>query len=511
MSRPSLAAWGWSRLGAKAPSLLGVLAALTIAVVGNLLTARFDHRWDLTPDRRYTPSPMLQRILGGLRQDATVVVLLGRTDPLAPTIEQLLSSYRQLTPHLQIDWIDPDRDPVRFLSRQSELGLEAGHTENGQVGSDAVLVVTAGGRRHYIEAQDLVELDPDVGDSTSHFEHAIAVALNAVFDATPPTVCFTEGHRELSLTDRSPVGLFRLGERLEHDTMTVKSVDLAGGARVDMTECRLIVVAAPDVPLSEGAVRQLKQETAHASLLLLGGAVPNTEGKLVSVGLEPLASLGGISLNTAVVIEKDDAFRLPGLFGETFYATPMEHPTTRGLLRGKATSPLRVVVSLAINMQRQAGSAALPLLQSSPHSILLTDVSADQVNLATSKQHGLGSHSVAMAGTLAGTNDTLRIALLPANVLQNRAFETPSLLVTQAFGTSVVSWLVATQSNALEFSARPNRVAGAELSAGELSAIARYVGLVMPGCFLLVGLGVLFLRRKQTRGPENRRREGSDQ
>jgi len=499
---------------------LGALAGLTIAVACNLLSIRFDHRWDLTSNQRYTPSQMVRRILSGLADDATVVVLLARSDPVAPTIDLLLTSYRQLTPHLRVDWVDPDRDPLRFLARQSELGLTAGHTEEGQVTSDAVLVVTARGRRHYVEAQALVELDPDAGESTSRFEHAIAVALNSVLDQAPPTVCFTEGHRELSLTDQSPIGLARLKERLERETMVVKSVDLAGANNDSLGQCRLVIIAAPDVAISENAQQRLKQAATHSSILLLGGVVPDPAGNLASVGLESLASLGGIALGTAVVVEKDDAYLLPGVFGETFYATPLSHPTTRGLMRGQGASPLRVVVSLAQGMRKRPGSFALPLLESSAHSILLTEVSSAHVGADSTGHDDVGRHVVAMAAPLSGTNPLLRIAVLPANVLQNRSFDAPSLLVTQAFATSVVTWLVASPSSDLEYAPRPQRDAGAELSAEELGEVARYVGLVMPGCFLLAGISVLLLRRKQPRptkedshlshGPSQNPKQGKD-
>jgi hypothetical protein len=125
-----------------------------------------------------------------------------------------------------------------------------------------------------------------------------------------------------------------------------------------------------------------------------------------------------------------------------------------------------------------------------------------------------------MAAPLSGTNPLLRIAVLPANVLQNRSFDAPSLLVTQAFATSVVTWLVASPSSDLEYAPRPQRDAGAELSAEELGEVARYVGLVMPGCFLLAGISVLLLRRKQPRptkedshlshGPSQNPKQGKD-
>ncbi|MGC4064552.1 MAG: hypothetical protein QM784_07900 [Polyangiaceae bacterium] len=115
----------------------------------------------------------------------------------------------------------------------------------------------------------------------------------------------------------------------------------------------MIVVAAPDVPLTPGATDKLVEAGKQASnLLLLGGVIPSESGQLVSVGLEPLARLGGIQLEANLTIEYDNRFRLPNLFGETFFATPVEHAITRGLLRGPSDAPLRVVVALAQSQQK---------------------------------------------------------------------------------------------------------------------------------------------------------------
>jgi hypothetical protein len=506
--------WRWSRwVGRVGPAYpadwfdrchLGVVAGIAIAVLVNLFAIRFDRRWDFTSDHRYTPPAALRTILEGLHDDVTVVVLLSRTDPLASAVEQLLSSYRSMTRYLTVDWVDPDRNAVRFLARQSELGLAPGRTEDGRVTGDAVLVVVARGRRYYIEAQDIVGLDPDAADSTSHFEHAIAVALRTVFEQSPPTVCFTEGHRELSISDRSPLGLSRLSERLMRDATTSRSVDLANGNADALSGCHLVVVAAPDVTLSPQAVQRLTQAAAHSSLLLLGGVVPDADGHLTTVGLEPLARLGGISFGADVVVELDSAYRLPNLFGETFFSTPSEHPTTRGLLRGRSTSPLRVVVSLAQSLDKLPGSEAWPLLSSSPKSVTLNDVSQQAIASIETKRQGARSRVVAMAARLEGQR---RIVVAPANVLQNRSFETSSLLVTQAFGLSLVSWLLANEASLVDFEPRPNRVAEFELSEQELADIARYTGLVMPACCLLVGVSVLLLRRRSP----NRRTENPDE
>lgn len=490
---------------------LRIVAVLTIAVIANLLGRRFDRRWDFTSDHRYTPSASLRSIIETLKDDVAMTVLLGRSDPLAPTLEQLLAGYRLMSPHVSLDWVDPDREPVRFLSRQAELGLSPGRTEDGQVASDAIVVIAARGRRHYIEAADVVGLDPEGGESTSRFEYALTVALRSLFERISPTVCFTEGHRELSTSDQSPLGLSKVKSRLEHEAIVTKSVDLSSDGEKSLRDCRLIIVAAPDVTLSPHALQLLTSATTRSSLLLLGGVVPDTGGRLVSVGIEALAKLGGISMGMDVVVELEDAFRLPNVFGETFLATPKEHPVTRGLLRGTASAPLHVVVSLAQSLSKTVDSQALPLLVSSQASIALRNVSEEEISRLGTTHHEAKRRVVAMVGPLhPADHGEQRLGVAPANILQNRTFDAPNLRVTQAFTLSLISWLATTQSSKVEFEPRPERLQGLELSDEELTSISRYTTLVMPGSFFLVGLSVLLLRRKRSRREPQRRQETQD-
>ncbi|HMA91046.1 MAG TPA: Gldg family protein [Polyangiaceae bacterium] len=510
---PARNPWTRTLLRLRRPTAyLGTLAALTIAAMFNLIGIRFDRRWDLTPDHRYTPSPSLQAILKGLHDEVTVTVLLARTDPLAITVDQMLSSYRAQARHLSLDWVDPDREPARFLSKQSELGLVAGRTEEDNVTSDAILVVSRQGKRYAVEAREFVNLDPDAGESTEHFERAFTIALRTVLEQASPTVCFTDGHRELSTSDQSPLGLSRFKQRLEHEAMTTKVIDLARGERDPLLGCELVIVAAPDVALVPHAVTKLTEAAKRASLLLLGGVVPDTEGKLSSVGFEPLAQLIGVRLGLNVVVELDDAFRLPNLFGETFLATPAEHASTHGLVRRQGESPLRVVVSLAQSLEKEAESRANTLLSSSPASIVLPDVSQASLERVTQgdRTHAR-SFTVAVAGVVGSATagvEEHRLAITPANVFQNRSFENPSLLVTRSFGLSLVSWLLARKSIVVEPEARPMRPAGFELSAEDLAGIARYTMLIMPGCFLLLGASILWYRRRPPqRGPSGAKAE----
>jgi hypothetical protein len=490
----------------KSRGFVGVGAACVLAVVCNLFAARYERRWDLTTDARYTPSKPLREQLQRLPREVTAVVLLGHGDPLAPSIEQLLISYRNVSKKVVIDWVDPDREPARYLARQNDLGIRVGRTEDGQVTNDALLVLTSGERKYYVTPQDVTGLDPEHSDGGATFEHSFAVGLKSLFRATKPLVCFTTGHRELSLSDRSPIGLSRFKERLERDALTTQTLDIITETSSAIDACRVIVVASPDVPLSTNAIAKLSHAlTSRSNLLLLGGVIPDSDGKLISLGFEPLAKLGGIELLPNVVIEYDNDYRLPELFGESFFASPAEHAVNRGLLRGEGDTPLRVVVSLAQSQASVSGGPARPLLLSSRKSVTLTDVSHLATATPAETTAAMTSHIVAMASTVEQLRaPATRLVVMPTNIVQNRSFENPALVVTQAFADSVVSWLTAEAEQEVEFTPRTERPLGLALSEHELSQIVRYVLWIMPLAVLLSGLGVYLLRRNNGRSRERR-------
>ena len=491
--------------------ILGVGSIVLFAVLANALAVRFDQRWDVTADKRYTPAPALREILHHLRGPVIVVVLLSRADPLSPTIEQLLLSYRSESRLLTVDWVDPDRDETRFLSKQAELGIAAGRTEDGQVTTDALLVLVSKSQKYFLTVESIAGLDPEHSDSGASFEHAFAVGLKSLFREQKPQVCFTLGHRELSISDQSPVGISRFKERLERDALSSKSVDLTTEGSESLASCSLIVIPSPDVPLSERAISLLRESvTARSNLLLLGGVVPNSDGKLQSVGFEPLAKLAGIELLPSIVVEYDYRFRLPNLFGETFFATPAEHAINRGLMRGSGDAPLRVVVSLAPSLSALSGSRALPLLLSSRKTLVFTDVSDLSRAKPEPDEAKMSSHIVAISGQVERVRGTAgKVVLAPTNLVQNRSFEAPALVVTQAFTESVVSWLVAEPGQEVEYLPRSERPRGLELSRSEFHELLRYVLFVMPSAVLLLGLGVYLRRRNDGRRARSRdTREG---
>jgi hypothetical protein len=475
---------------------LGVVSGVVVAVAVNVLSVRFDHRWDITPDHRYSLSPATRSLLDGLADEVTFTVLLARGDPLAPTVEQLLGSYRARSRRIRIDWVDPDRKPAEFAARQAELGIVAGRTEDGKVITDTIVVIGRGSRHYYVTTDDVVEVESDGITVQSHLEQVVSIGIRRVNETGRVTVCVTHGHRELSVQDRSPEGLRDFAERLGHEDMDVVALALADSAQPAVS-CGLVVVPGPEIPLSTPiAERLLEQARKGSSLLLLGGLALDETGTIRSAGFEPITTPAGIVPSGRLVIETDEEHQLPNVDGETFIASALEHPITEGLRRPD-TQGLDVVVSVAQALTPAPTNPAAPLLGSTPQAHTVTHFVPGETTVATEK----ASFVVAMAGRLpeAANGPGGRVVVMPASLVTNRFLSGPAEMGARAFVDSTVSWLLDRPRIDLAVPEPSQRPAGLVLSEADLERLTRYVLLVMPLTAGLLGVAFVLWRRRDAR------------
>ena len=481
---------------------LGIVSAVFLSVCVNVLAARFDRRWDATSDHRYTLSKVTHETLAGIAESVKIVVLLSRADPLAPTVQQVVAGYLSLRRQITLQWVDPDRDPGQFLALQAELGISAGTSRDGKAVSDSIIVLTHGKSRSYITADDIALLDPTKGESEPRLEQAITRGLRQLFDARRSLVCFTQGHRELSLQDEGPTGLSELRNRLGREPIDLKTIDLGAGRQISLAQCRLLVVAAPDVPLSPFAQQQIESFMQDCgSLLVLSSTIPDESGKVRSTGLSSIVSAAGISVGTSIVVERDESQRLPDGFGESFFAQITDHAVTRSLLRGSTERSLHVLVSLAPALSLADGSQARLLLSSTDKAREVTDVGAylrDEAQSGGSTDMNLGLRTIAAAADLGTLPQGVarRLIVAPASVAENRAFRLPALVGNRAFVDGAISWLL-TRPIGVEIPSNHRAPLQMNLSDADLARLNRYVLLILPGAAGVLGLAVAIGRRRR--------------
>ena len=495
--RVGLTARGWLRWS----NAVGIASAAFLSVCVNLLSARFDHRWDMTSDRRHTLSGATRATMASVKEPTRAVVLLSRADPLAMSVQQTLAGYTSLNSLLTLRWVDPDRDPGQFLALQSELGIAAGATKDGKAISDAIVVLTRGKLRSYVTTDDVTRVDPNTGETESRLEEAITRGLRQLSESSRPLVCVTEGHRELNPQDQGPTGISEFYTRLTREPVDLKMIDLGAGRRSELGSCRVVVIAAPDIPLSTWAQQQLRTFSAdQGSLLVLSNTIPDESGRIRPSGLDPLVSAAGVTIGADIVVELDDSLRLPDGFGESFFARPLDQPATRSLIGAGPANSLRVLVSLAPALTLSDSGAARALLTSSDKAIRIDDVGAYLRHSGDAPIRQSKQQTLAIAAELGkdARGAPRRLIVAPASVIENRAFRVHALVGNRAFIDGALAWLLS-RPVGIEIPNPRSAVVQLNLSEADLSRLHRYTLLVMPASAAAMGLVFAFARRRRGR------------
>jgi hypothetical protein len=488
----------------KALSAAGVLAASIIAVLCNVLVARFYQRWDFTKGGLYTLSPATLETLRTLGEPVEVIVFLSASDPLSVSVRHMLTAYGAETTRLSTRYVDPDRSPAEFLALQQKYGIVAGKTEDGRVVTDASLVIARGSRHWFVTTDDMVAYDEEDGRSKPKLEQALTEGLRNVLEKQSTKICFTTGHQEISVDDGGPQGLGELRFRLQKNNYEVLVVDLAAPKReVELSDCHVVAMIGPDVRVSGKAAGDLARYLERGgSVLVLANPVLDEDNRIQSTGLEPLGRAAGVDFGNDFIVERSQEARLPQGLGETFFALPRNHGITSALLKGDKAR-FKVLVSAAQSLRATGGSQASPLLESSPEAFSIKDVRAiaEQTKPLEKAPGDPGgpfvlAYAVELpkpAGSAAPHGPRVVIAST-ANLAWSRNWREPTLLGNRLFVESALSWLAARPA-LVSVPDKQSFDVGLALTEDSLGEVLRYVLVYMPLSAAALGLFVLLRRR----------------
>ena len=91
----------------------GVVLALALVGMINWIGYRHYARADWTSSKLYTLSEKSRNVVKGIATDVRVVVLMTPSSPLFSETKELLDRYKALSSKVQVEYIDPERDPLR--------------------------------------------------------------------------------------------------------------------------------------------------------------------------------------------------------------------------------------------------------------------------------------------------------------------------------------------------------------------------------------------------------------
>jgi len=211
---------------------------LAIIVLVNWFVDRHNHRWDLTPNKKYSLSPQTTKIVKELNRDVSIYVF-DRERGFRER-RDLLDNYEVLSPKVKVQYVDPDRQPA--LARQ--YGVRSYGT-----------IITASGDKHF-EAQ---------GDSEEGVTNAIVRLLKG-----QKTIYFVQGHGERDVDSAERSGYDRLKKALENENYQTKTLVLLQKLEIP-ADCSMLVIAGPHndyLPQEIDAIKKYLTGGGRALLLL---------------------------------------------------------------------------------------------------------------------------------------------------------------------------------------------------------------------------------------------------
>jgi hypothetical protein len=481
----------------------GVAAAFALLVLANVVGARHWSRIDASQGARWTLSPASLETLKALDDTVQVHLLFGAADPIGQSVRHTLEAYQAASPRLEVHAIDPDRDPLAFEDVRRRFTLEAGRTADGRVVTDASIIVSRGDRAWFIASSELLEVSS--GDDTRarpREEQAITTAIRRVIAGERTVACVTTGHGEAALDDTGAQGLDAFATVLKKSNVDVRAVSFSGSAPFE--GCSFALVAAPRLAFtrSDALVLDAFARQGHGVFLALGPVL--AESGVVETGLEPFLNERGIGAEGTLVVEAASDRVVAGSRGLRFRADVEEHPVTTGLASGPANRPL-VVLDLARSLRHVVstrGVSALDLLHSSDQAFAirgLRDVGTWKDVPPKGVDDVPGPHPLAMLAEERGENGKLsRVVVVgSAAVVEARSWAEPLPSRGAAFlAESLVAYLGG-DLPIVDVPEKQEIAAGLRITDDARASIGRYVLLVVPGAFAVLGIVIAWLRRSK--------------
>jgi ABC-type uncharacterized transport system involved in gliding motility auxiliary subunit len=191
---------------------LYTLIVIALIVLVNWFVNNHDHRWDMTPNKKYSLSDQTRKILKELNRDVTIYAF-DRERSFGER-RDVLGMYSTASNRVKVKYVDPDRQPA--------LAKEFAVRSYGTV-------VVAAGDRH-MEAQ---------GDSEEGITNALVRVLKGQRMA-----CFIQTHGERNLDNTERDGYDRFKKQLDNENYQTETLPFLQKMEIPK-DCTMAIIAGP--------------------------------------------------------------------------------------------------------------------------------------------------------------------------------------------------------------------------------------------------------------------------
>jgi ABC-type uncharacterized transport system involved in gliding motility auxiliary subunit len=343
-----------------------ILVVIAAVVVANILADRYNKSYDSTGNKRYSLSDQTAKIVKGLKQNA-VITYFNQSTRFRDG-KDLLDQYANLSPKVQVKYVDPDKD--------RELAVEAG------IRSYGTAVVQIGAKKEEVKSMT---------------EEGITGAFIRDLKSATRTVCFVSGSGEHQLDDTNREGLSHFKDVLTKDNYETKSVDLLGKAEVP-TDCTTLVVAGPTKNYEQPEVDAIKKylENGGRALLMLDPPLKlGREDIAENDALTNLLESWGVTLQKDLILDLNPLGQIAGLGPQVALVTSYASHPIVDPMRGTATG---IPLARSLEIKNTDKTSVQKLFDSSSTSLATNNLSSPSINVNDPKNKK-GPLTLAAAGT----------------------------------------------------------------------------------------------------------------
>jgi ABC-type uncharacterized transport system involved in gliding motility auxiliary subunit len=343
-----------------------ILVVLAIVVVANVLANRYNKSLDTTSNKQYSLSDQTKKIIGGLKQNASITYFNQSTR--FQQGKDVLDEYASVSPKIHIEYVDPDKNP--------QLARAAGIRDFGTA------VVQIGDKK-------------DTAKSVT--EEGLTGAFIRVLKGTTRTVCFVTGSGEHAIDDTERDGLSQFKDVLAKDEYQAKAIDLLQKAEVP-SDCTTLVIAGPTHDYQQPQVDAIKTYVENGGRAFFMLDPPIQFGRSEIAANDALTSLlasWGVTLDKDMILDLNPVGQLAGLGPQVALVTTY---SSQPIVSGMRGSAVGFPLSRSLEIKNGGKTSVEKLFDSSSSSLATSNLSSPEVSVADPNNRK-GPLTIAAAGT----------------------------------------------------------------------------------------------------------------
>lgn len=448
-----------TRYGAFAATyILVVLAAVAIA---NYLANEHNKSYDATANKRYSLSGQTAKIVKGLKQDATITYFNQSTR--FRDGKELLEEYKNLSPKLKIEYVDPDKDPRR--------AREAGIRNFGTA---------------------IVQIGAKKEEAKSMNEEGITGAFIRDLKSNTRTVCFLSGSGEHQIDDPDREGFSQFKQLLAKDDYEAKTIDLLQIPEIP-NDCTTLVVAGPTRNYVQPEVDAIKKYVEDGGRALFMLDPPLKLGRSEVADNDALTSLlqsWGVTMDKDLILDLSPVGQLFGLGPQVALVTSYSsQPIVNEIKRTATGFPL----ARSIEIKNTDKTTVEKLFDSSTSSLATENLSSDRVNVQDPKNKK-GPLTLAAAGTYNTGKENVQGRFV---VVGSSGWAENRFLTFEGNGDlalNTVNWL-SSDEDLISIRPKPPENRRVTMTQSQFNAVLATSQFVLPLIVVIAGVGVWWKRR----------------